>query len=204
MAEPDPPPGLAAMAEQVAAMGVTLGEFQQVLGAQRGQLATADQRVDAIGQRMDDAEVDGLAARFARLAQLVADSLDAMSPDGPPLPRWDILEGGQRDLEVARLAKWVSRVLRPLYIDPADGPERGGYWLAECWRHHPAVVAELSWLAVYWRYIWDRPRPGPVKDAAEWHDRWLPGAMRRVMARLDGCRYEHQGGALADDAARRP
>jgi len=191
---PEPEPGCAALAEQVAALRQTLAEFQRVLGEQRGQLAATDARIDDAAARMDAAGLEDLAGRFARLAQTVADALDAASPKGPPLPRWDTLAGGPRDLEVARVAKWVRDVLRPLYIEPA-----GENWLPECWRQHPAAVAELSWLAIYWRYIWDRPRPGPVKDAAEWHDRWLPGVTRRVSAVLGGCRYAHQG---AGEAAR--
>lgn len=179
---PAPDPGAAALAEQIAKLRETLGEFQRVLGEQRGDLA-------ALGQRMDDAQVDQLAARFAKLTQTVSDAIDAAAPKGPALPRWDQITGDARLLELGRVRKWVARVLRPLYIEPGDA----GYWLPECWHQHPPVVMELSWVSIYWRYIWDRPRPGTIKDAAEWHDRWLPGAMRRIGPMLEPCKHIHNG-----------
>ena len=185
--EPDP---AAALAAQLAQLRATLAEYQRVLGEQRGALAALD-------ERMDRAQVDDLAARFAKLAQLVADSLDAMSPKGPALPRWDKLEGTARDLEVGRVRKWVARVLRPLYLD-------GSRWeLPQCWPQHPHAVAELSWLSVYWIYIWDRPRPGPIDKAADWHDRFLPGVMARLEYLAERCRYEHTSTADTPGAANR-
>lgn len=175
--QPDPPDA-AALAAQLAAVKGTLAENQKILADLRGQLAVFD-------QRMDDAGLDGMPARIARLAQLISDSLDAATPKGPALPRWDTLEGTARDLEVARVRKWVAKVLRPAYV------AGGVYELPACWHQHEQAVAELSWLSILWRYIWDRPRPGPVGQAAEWHDRWLPGVMRRLDGLLAECKFGH-------------
>ena len=182
MADPgdgsEPAPDGAALAAQLAAVKGTQAENQGILADLRGQLAAAD-------QRMDTAELDSLAGRFAKLAQVVADALDAATPNGPKLPRWDLLEGAARELELARVRGWVAKVLRPGYVDG------GGYELPACWHQHEQAVAELSWLSILWRYIWDRPRPGPVGQAAEWHDRWLPGVMRRLDGLLAECKFGH-------------
>jgi hypothetical protein len=197
--EPPEEPGAAALAEQIARLRETLGEFQRVLGEQRGQLAAQDERMDRQDERMDRAQVDELAARFAKLAQVVADALDAAAPKGPALPRWDKLEGTARDLELGRVRKWVARVLRPLYLDGG----RPGWVLPECWHQHPHAVMELSWLSIYWAYIWDRPRPGPIREAADWHDRWLPDVMGRLEYLAERCRYEHTRTADTPGSANR-
>ncbi len=180
-AEGDPEPDAAALAAQLATVRETLAHLQVILAGQRGQLAAADRRMDAAG-------LDDLGGRFARLAQTVADALDAASPRGPAVPRWDRLAGDARAVQLASLRKWVAEVLMPYYVD--GGP----YELAACWAEHPHSLWELSVLCTQWRYVYDRPRPGPIGQAAEWHDRWLPGVMRRVGDTLRECNYGHRGG----------
>jgi hypothetical protein len=56
-----------------------------------------------------------------------------------------------------------------------------------CWPNHPEALWELTWLYQLWCRAYLTKRPAP-KDAADWHDRWAPGVLRRlgqVMARCD-------------------
>lgn len=57
------------------------------------------------------------------------------------------------------------------------------YPLAEhvpgCWWRHPEVVQELVSLRAAWAAAYDDAGAGP-QAPAEWHDRWLPGALARV------------------------
>jgi hypothetical protein len=70
-------------------------------------------------------------------------------------------------------------ILLPRY--PQAGPV-----LAPCWPAHPAVVEELDWL--YWDWTgWTTAADGRSRDAADWHDRWLPGVLARVTSGLARC-----------------
>lgn len=48
-----------------------------------------------------------------------------------------------------------------------------------CWYLHPAAVEELSWLHTAWCAAYRNTKASPTA-AGEWHDRWLPGVLRRV------------------------
>jgi hypothetical protein len=181
------PPGdddgsVEALARQLAGVRRTVADLIPQLAGQRGQLAE-------FRRRLDDAGLDGLAGQVAALAAQAG----AAGPAGPrvTMPRWDQLSGQARAEELRRLARWVDQVLVPGWVMPA-----GPYQLPSCWAAHEAAVWELSVLAVLWRQVWDRPRPGPAKDAAEWCDRWLPGVMRRLAAATRDCtaRCIMQGG----------
>lgn len=79
-------------------------------------------------------------------------------------------------VEVARellnaLVDWVEQVyLR--YADAANG-------LPECWLWHPPVIEELLWLRHAWMLAYRGENP-PTALAWDWHDRYRPGAVRRI------------------------
>ena len=60
---------------------------------------------------------------------------------------------------------------------------RGRYPLAEqlpaCWWRHPELVEELTALWLAWRAAYTDPT-AVMTQPAEFHDRWLPGALHRV------------------------
>lgn len=172
---------LAALREQAGKTGEAVASAQVLIAAHRSMLA-------ALGKRLDDAGLDTLAARFDQLAETVEAALDAAAPRGPAAPRWDGIPGDQRDAQLAWLREWVRSVLRPGYIDGG-----GCYALAECWADHEVALWELGTVAVWWRFIYARKRPDTAL-ALEWHDRWLPGAMRRIEAATRGCQVGHMGG----------
>jgi hypothetical protein len=147
-----------------------LGESLAALAAQvadlRGQVHAINGRLDQAGL---SAEVD-LAARFEDLAQTVADALDAAAPRGPAAPYWIGLDRDTYTARLADLRRWADVVLRQQY---------GGYELRECWPRHTHVIWELSTLAAEWHRTYRSPRPD-LSRALEFHDRWLPGTMRRI------------------------
>jgi hypothetical protein len=143
------------------------------LAALAAQVADLRGQVHAINGRLDQAGLStevNLAARFEDLAQTVADALDAAAPRGPDAPYWIGLDRDTYDAQLADLRRWADVVLRQQY---------GGYELRECWPRHTHVIWELSTLAAEWHRTYRAPRPDLAR-ALEFHDRWLPGTMRRI------------------------
>jgi hypothetical protein len=154
-----------------------LGESLAALAAQvadlRGQLRAITDRLDQAGL---SAGVN-LAARFEELAGTVAGALDAASPRGPAAPSWIGLDRDTYQVQLAGLRRWADTVLRPHY---------GGYELPDCWHRHIHAVWELSTLAAEWHRTYTGSRPDLAR-ALEFHDRWLPGTMRRITAITAKC-----------------
>ena len=159
MTSPPAEPSAQALGESLAALAVQVA-------ALRGQIAQINRRLDQAGLRGD---LD-LAARFEELAQTVADALDAAAPRGPAAPSWIGLDRPAYTAQLAELRRWADTVLRQHY---------GGYELRECWPRHIHAVWELSTLAAAWHHAYGGQRPDLAR-ALEFHDRWLPGTMRRI------------------------
>jgi hypothetical protein len=166
----------------VARFRETLASHDVLFAAQRGQLTGLTRRIDRAG-------LDTLAARFEALADRVEEALDAAAPKGPAAPRWDRIPADQRQAQLDWLRAWVDGVLRPGYI------AGGSYTLRDCWDQHEQALWELGLVAAWWGYIFSRVRARPdTALALEWHDRWLPGAMRRIDAATRTCDMGHMGG----------
>lgn len=159
MTGPQAEPSAQALGESLAALAVQVA-------ALRGQVAQVSERLDQAGLRGD---LD-LAARFEELAQTVADALDAAAPRGPAAPYWIGLDRQAFDAQLAELRRWVDTVLRRHY---------SGYELGDCWPSHIHAIWELSTLATAWHHAYCGQRPDLAR-ALEFHDRWLPGTMRRI------------------------
>ena len=159
MTSPPAEPSAQALGESLAALAVQVA-------ALRGQIAQVKQRLDRAGLRGD---LD-LAARFEDLARTVADALDAAAPRGPAAPYWIGLDRQAYAAQLAELRRWVDTVLRQHY---------SGYELRDCWPSHIHAVWELSTLAAAWHHAYGGQRPDLAR-ALEFHDRWLPGTMRRI------------------------
>jgi hypothetical protein len=150
------------------------------LAALAGQLADLRDQIRAINDRLDQAGLRAglnLAARFEDLAQIVAGALDAAAPRGPFAPYWIDLDRDTYRARLADLRRWADTVLRQHY---------GGYELRDCWPHHTHAVWELSTLAAEWHRTYSGTRPDLAR-ALEFHDRWLPGAMRRISGITGKC-----------------
>jgi hypothetical protein len=147
-----------------------LGESLAVqVAALRGHVAMINQRLDRTGFRGD---LD-LATRFEDLAQTVAGALDAAAPRGPAGPYWIGLDRQAYMAQlIAEVRQWADTVLRQHY---------SGYKLRDCWPSHIHAIWELSTLTAAWHHVYGGQRPD-VARALEFHDRWLPGTMRRIAA----------------------
>lgn len=51
--------------------------------------------------------------------------------------------------------------------------------IPSCWAEHPEVVEELTALWLAWQAAYEHP-DAQLTAAADWHDRWLPGALHRL------------------------
>ncbi|WP_103348690.1 hypothetical protein [Amycolatopsis sp. CA-128772] len=144
-------------------------------------------------KRLHD-EVAPLPEQVTKLAKVVKALVDNASPDEPggrtpPLSWLDLPDDEDSDIGAAQvvlteLAAWLVRVFLR-YSDAA---------LTECWWWHPDVVEELvclmrSWLAAY------VDADATVARAADWHDRYRPGAVKRIKTATANCSLEnHQPG----------
>jgi hypothetical protein len=80
--------------------------------------------------------------------------------------------------------------------------------LPPCWYRHPDAVVELSWLCQEWHRVY-RSSKGTPAAADEWHDRWLPGTVNRLLsestlancARDEGGHVEPKQGQSIDDGS---
>jgi hypothetical protein len=151
--EPTPPgdAAAAALAAQVASL--------------RGQVRAIFARLDRAGLTEDR----NLAAELTELAALITETLDTR-PHGPAAPYWIGLSPDDRAARLAELKQWTDTVVRAEY---------SGYQLPACWAAHPHAIWELSTLAAEWDRTYNRKHPD-LNRALEFHDRWLPGTMRRI------------------------
>jgi hypothetical protein len=108
---------------------------------------------------------------------------------------WLTMDAQAREDKLSELSDWVEAVLRAQY--PAYLAEQ----MRPCWLNHPEALWELTWLYQLWCRAYLTKRPAP-KDAADWHDRWAPGVLRRlaqVMNRCDGHCQREAAAAVLDD-----
>jgi hypothetical protein len=173
--EPIPAGDIAGMAAQITALA--------------GQVAALKTRLDndVIGKHLAAlAEIKRLRSQVTELAQTVTETRDSDSRRGPAAPYWIGLDPAEHAAQLAELRQWTDTVLRREY---------GGYQLPACWANHPHAIWELSTLAAEWHRTYTRTQPS-LDQALEFHDRWLPGTMRRIADITRRCNPEC--------AARRP
>lgn len=160
---------------------------------------------DTDGARAPDAHVVALGRTVERTARRVGD-LDALlgrlaadvmalaairtpasassgdgEEDGPEVRSWLLAAGPDGDPEQARtdladLVEWLGKVFL----------RYPGAALSSCWLWHPAVVEELWWLRGAHADAYD-PKAGSWLRVGDWHDRQLPGVLRRLTAAVGGC-----------------
>ncbi len=155
------------------ALGASLAALAAQLADLRGQIQVINARLDQAGLRAGL----NLAARFEDLAQTVADALEAAAPQVPAAPYWIGLDRDTYHARLADLRQWADTVLRQHY---------GGCELRDCWPRHIHAIWELSTLAAEWHRTYGGTRPDLAR-ALEFHDRWLPGTMRRITAITGKC-----------------
>lgn len=142
------------------------------------------------------AQVTGLADAVSAV-ELKIDALAAAEPE-QPIRMWDwtTMDTDQAHVAWNVLLEWVDKVLVGTYNAVTDKSiDQDVAKIPACWYRHPAAVAELSWLCQEWMRIY-RSSKGTPGSAGEWHDRWLPGVLRRLSRSLNACasgyEVEHQ------------
>ncbi len=164
------------------------------LGRRQGAIAL---RLDKIEGRVDELdaikqEVENLADQVAGLAETLQNGGRAAGDDGPSSPRpWCsvVKDGTGEGTPVAALVLWLDSVLIPQYGEALGGLHRQVKEpLPSCWPQHRAVANELWTLYQMWLLAYESPE-GKVRDAADWHDRWLPGAIDRMQDVFTRCTH---------------
>jgi hypothetical protein len=134
----------------------------------------------ATGELVDLADTDGVARvldaqqraldRLARRLDDLADNVAHPAYEFPTGWTWRTLGAHPARVLWQQLHDWVGWL-------------RGRYPVADtvppCWYRHSETVEELTacWLA--WRAGYAEP-DAPLLGPAEWHDRWLPGALHHI------------------------
>lgn len=125
--------------------------------------------------------VDELATMIAQLAGDVA--THAGPSERLAAPSWLDLAHVERFArgELDALVGWMGQV----YLRYT-----GAEQLPACWLWHPDVVEELLWLMYAWIAAY-RDEKGTVAMAADWHDRYRPGVVRRMKDLARTCSPEN-------------
>ena len=125
--------------------------------AHKGQIATLQQQVQALDQRVE------------RLSEELAQALTARK--GPAVIAWHELSPDQYAAHLADLATWMGTFLTA-YPSAASSAR-------ECWQAHQDAVTELGLIWCEFTRIYAAERPS-LDEALVFHDRWLPGVLKRV------------------------
>jgi hypothetical protein len=149
----------------------------QALTAKIDALATTQQEH---GTALDD--VAELRRQVERILALLSEGEDA----SPSKWFWLTMNDQEREERFGELYDWVETLLRPQY--PGYVSEQ----IRTCWPNHSEARWELSWLYQLWSLAYLAKRPSP-KDAADWHDRWAPGVIRRLSEVMRGCEQTCRG-----------
>jgi hypothetical protein len=160
-------PSIAALAVQVAGL--------------RCDVESLTTKIDSVASAQEDhaATLDGIAGLRRQVEQI----LTLVEEDGEASPGgwfWLTMTNQEREDKFGELYDWVETVLRPYYLGYLDNQIR------PCWPNHPETRWELAWLYQLWSLAYLRKRPSP-KDAADWHDRWAPGVIRRLGDAMRRC-----------------
>lgn len=149
---------------------------------------------DQVQQLRDEvAPLPEQVTKLARVVKTLADHANpGQEPRTSPLSWLDLDDRDEDQHDGAALAQEVltelSAWLLRVFLRYSDAV------LPECWWWHPDVVEELlclmrSWLAAY------VDSDATVARAADWHDRYRPGVVKRIKAATSNCSLEnHQDG----------
>ena len=121
---------------------------------------------------------------IAELRQQVEQILTILHDEDQASPTdwfWLTMTDQKRDERFSELSDWVETVLQTQY------PEYTADQIRPCWPNHPEARWELAWLYQLWTRSYLTSKPAP-KDAADWHDRWSPGVIRRLSQVMRQCK----------------
>ena len=152
------------------------------INALRQDLETLSGRVDALTRTQEEQAVvlEGIAELRRQVEKIVA-LLGEDGKSSPPGWFWLTMDAQTREEKFNELFDWVESVLRVEY------PDYIADQIKPCWPNHPEARWELGWLYQLWSAAFLAKRPD-AKAAADWHDRWSPGVLRRLGAAMRHCR----------------
>ncbi|WP_053065439.1 hypothetical protein [Micromonospora sp. RV43] len=158
------PPAGANLAGQILALGEDLHRL-------RGQLADLSGIGEQVTALVDDVTV---------LQEQVQHLLDAAGDKPVRVWDWSAMNKEQAAAAWHTLIDWVRDILAGTYglVGHVGGRQRK---IPACWYRHPDVVVELSWLCQEWHRLY-RSAKGTPAGAGEWHDRWLPSLVNRLLS----------------------
>src|ERR1700761_4222269 len=165
----------------LALLASRLSEISELVGGLGARLAVAE---SAVGEQASLlAQTADLAREVSRLSAAIAagDSppRSRLASAHPRQPVWAALNHDEYGHAPCDLASGLTGVLFRRY--PATAAA-----VPPCWPGHPAVVEELDWL--FWDWTsWALDPDARSRDAADWHDRWLPGVLARIRPQLALC-----------------
>src|ERR1700691_113032 len=165
----------------LALLASRLSEVSERIGGLAARLEAAETAIAGQGSHL--AETAGLAQEVSALSAAIAGqgspAAGGLVSVHPRQPVWPAMNHAEYANALRDLARWVTGVLLRRY--PATAAT-----LAPCWPAHPAIVEELDWL--YWDWTsWALDPDARSRDAADWHDRWLPGVLPRIRPQLAAC-----------------
>ncbi|MGH3431414.1 MAG: hypothetical protein ACRDQB_01115 [Thermocrispum sp.] len=163
--------------------------------------------VEALRRRLDD--VVSVPRKLRDLARVVQDLAEQVKATRKPTGSGE--DAGCRSWLAAPVAPDMARSLldelvewvMAVFLHYADARKV----LPECWLWHPDIVEELLWLMAAWQSAY-AAEAATVFQAADWHDRYRPGVVRRLPQLARNCSLEQhtQPSAgeqpLMDDATR--
>jgi hypothetical protein len=157
---------LSALDAQVAGFSGTAGRVGELAALAR----LMDERITALGARLDDAGPDGQPG-------------DGSYEPAPPR-RWWRLAGKDREQALAALRAWVEQVYRPGYGQVAAT-------LGPCWDQHVLCLYALDILAELWSvlYLAESRSAGLLSMQAEFQARILPALTSQMAAETSRCRH---------------
>jgi hypothetical protein len=138
-------------------------------------------KVDGLGstQRQHTILLEGVAELRNQIDHILA-LVTGQDDEAPATWFWLTMSDHERDEKLAELSDWTNRCSAsstPTTPQSGSGP---------CWPNHPEALWELAWLYHLWTQAYLAELQAP-KDAADWHDRWGPGAIRRLSAVMQSC-----------------
>jgi hypothetical protein len=161
--------------------GNTVAALAIQISTVRQDLQSAITRIDVLTkqQREQTATLQAVSELRRRVEAILA-YLDVTENASPATWFWIRMSEQEQREKFSELTDWVETVLRAQY------PGYLADQLKPCWPIHPEARWELAWLYQLWSLTYLTRHPTP-KDAADWHDRWLHGAIQRLSGLMRGC-----------------
>ncbi|MGH3186578.1 MAG: hypothetical protein ACRDPY_21235 [Streptosporangiaceae bacterium] len=142
----------------------TLARLVTQVTGHKGQIAALAQRADQTDQRLDHLTDEMTRALTVR--------------KGPAVIAWHELDPADYKAHLADLAAWLDTFLAA-YPSAAKS-------VSPCWQAHKDAVTELGLIWCEFTRIYTAERPS-LDEALIFHDRWLPGVLRRVQQITASC-----------------